>query len=90
MRWRAAGTEIVCVGFGLFFVFSVKQAPDRKMRNWRKSVQKPVVIMRDRLSIGTSNTSQVSTVQGSRNYFLLARLSIRATSTHTGTFGFSL
>lgn len=50
--------EIVCVAFGLFFVFSVKQAPDRKMRNFKKSVQKPVVVIGRRLSIASSKTSR--------------------------------
>ncbi|CAM9629075.1 unnamed protein product, partial [Hapterophycus canaliculatus] len=32
--------QFMVTGFGLFFVFSVKQAPDRKIRNFRKSVTK--------------------------------------------------
>lgn len=49
--------EFVVTGFGLFFVFSVKQAPDRKMRNFRKSVAKPAVIVNKRLSSISSRTS---------------------------------
>lgn len=36
-------TEFVVTGFGVFFVFAVKQAPDRKMRSFKKSIPKPAV-----------------------------------------------
>lgn len=51
--------QLVCVGFGLFFVFSEKQAPDRKMRNFEKTVKKPAVIIGRRLSATSSRSSQV-------------------------------
>lgn len=44
-------------GFGLFFVFSVKQAPDRKMRSFGKSVRKPVRVVQERLSILSARSS---------------------------------
>eukprot|EP00752_Nemacystus_decipiens_P002624 g2457.t1 len=42
--------QFVVTGFGLFFVFSVKQAPDLKIRNFKKTIAKPAVIVNRRLS----------------------------------------
>ncbi|CAN0057409.1 unnamed protein product [Scytosiphon promiscuus] len=50
--------QFVATGFGLFFVFAEKQSPDRKMRNFKKSVVKPAVVAHKRwssLSIRASN-----------------------------------
>ncbi|CAM9891659.1 unnamed protein product [Scytosiphon promiscuus] len=49
--------QFVVTGFGLFFVYSVKQSPDRKIRNFRKSVVKPGVVIQKRLSSLSSRTS---------------------------------
>ncbi|CAM9879744.1 unnamed protein product [Ectocarpus sp. 12 AP-2014] len=49
--------QFVVTGFGLFFVFSVKQSPDRKMRNFRKSVTKPASMVNKRLSTLSSRSS---------------------------------
>ncbi|CBJ30297.1 E3 ubiquitin-protein ligase, putative [Ectocarpus siliculosus] len=49
--------QFVVTGFGLFFVYSVKQSPDRKMRNFRKSVTKPASIVNKRLSTLGSRSS---------------------------------
>ncbi|CAN0019989.1 unnamed protein product [Scytosiphon promiscuus] len=49
--------QFVVVGFGLFFVFSEKQAPDKKMRNFKKSVAKPASIVNRRLSSFSSRGS---------------------------------
>ena len=49
-RLSSAAAEFVVTGFGLFFVFSVKQAPDLKIRNFKKSMVKPVVMVNRRLS----------------------------------------
>ena len=38
--------EFVVIGFGMFFVFSEKQAPDKKMRNFRKTVTKPASVVK--------------------------------------------
>ncbi|CBJ30298.1 similar to neural precursor cell expressed, developmentally down-regulated 4-like [Ectocarpus siliculosus] len=53
--------QFVVTGFGLFFVFSEKQSPDRKMRNFRKSIGKPAEFANKRLSI--LNTSSRSSNQ---------------------------
>ncbi|CAM9479217.1 unnamed protein product [Pylaiella littoralis] len=51
--------QFVVIAFGLFFVFSEKQAPDKKMRNFRKSVTKPVSIIGRRFSsVSRESTSQ--------------------------------
>lgn len=50
--------QIICVGFGAFFVFSVKQAPDRKLRNLEKSVRTPALLIGRRLSTTSSRISQ--------------------------------
>lgn len=57
MRRLNTATEFVVTGFGLFFVFSVKQAPDLKIRNFRKSIAKPAVIVNKRLSSLSGRTS---------------------------------
>ncbi|CAM9385471.1 unnamed protein product [Scytosiphon promiscuus] len=49
--------QFVVVGFGLFFVFSEKQAPDKKMRNFKKSVAKPATIVSRRFSSFSSRGS---------------------------------
>ncbi|CAN0024019.1 unnamed protein product, partial [Ectocarpus sp. 12 AP-2014] len=50
--------QFVVTGFGLFFVFSEKQSPDRKMRNFRKSIGKPAEFANKRLSsLNTSSRS---------------------------------
>ncbi|CAM9219098.1 unnamed protein product [Choristocarpus tenellus] len=40
--------DIICVGFGIFFVYSEKQKPDKKLRNWTKSVSKATEVIRGR------------------------------------------
>ncbi|CAB1105968.1 unnamed protein product [Ectocarpus sp. CCAP 1310/34] len=55
--FKDSAAEFVVTGFGLFFVFSVKQSPDRKMRNFRKSVTKPASIVNKRLSTLGSRSS---------------------------------
>lgn len=37
------------IGFGLLFVFSEKQLPDRKIRNFKKTMVKPVTVISLRL-----------------------------------------
>ncbi|CAM9891591.1 unnamed protein product [Scytosiphon promiscuus] len=49
--------QFVVTGFGLFFVFSEKQSPDRKMRNFRKSIAKPAIVVNNRLSFLSSRSS---------------------------------
>eukprot|EP00904_Undaria_pinnatifida_P011273 jgi/Undpi1/7276/HiC_scaffold_22.g09749.m1 len=49
--------QFVVIGFGIFFVFSEKQAPDRKMRNFYKTVAKPAVTINKRLSSISSRSS---------------------------------
>ncbi|CAM9275351.1 unnamed protein product [Ectocarpus fasciculatus] len=48
--------QFVVTGFGLFFVFSEKQSPDRKMRNFRKSIGKPAEVVNKRLSSLNANS----------------------------------
>ena len=50
--------EFVVIGFGTFFVFSEKQAPDRKMRIFYKTVAKPAAAFNKRLSSTSSSPSQ--------------------------------
>ncbi|CAN0142378.1 unnamed protein product [Pylaiella littoralis] len=51
--------QFVVIAFGLFFVFSEKQAPDKKIRNFRKSVAKPASIVGRRFSsVSRESTSQ--------------------------------
>lgn len=49
--------EFVVIAFGLFFVFSEKQPPDKKMRNFRKTVVKPASIVTRRFSSISSRGS---------------------------------
>ena len=49
--------EFVVIGFGMFFVFSEKQAPDKKMRNFRKTVTKPASVVTKRMSSTNSRGS---------------------------------
>ena len=53
--------EFVVIGFGLFFVFSEKQLPDKKMRNFRKTVVKPASIVNKRLSSVSSRGESIVT-----------------------------
>lgn len=46
--------EFVVIGFGLFFVFSEKQPPDKKIRNFKKTVAKPASLVTRRLSSASS------------------------------------
>lgn len=50
--------EFVVVGFGLFFVFAEKQAPEYKLRNFRKTVTKPITSAQrwSKISARTSST----------------------------------
>ncbi|CAM9296241.1 unnamed protein product, partial [Hapterophycus canaliculatus] len=49
--------QFVVVGFGLFFVFSEKQTPDKKIRNFKKSIIKPASIVGRHLSSVSSRGS---------------------------------
>lgn len=56
--------EIVSIIFGLFFVFSEKQIPGLKMRNFKKTMNKsvkPIRVVRDRLSVACSGKCEVRT-----------------------------
>ena len=51
-------SEFVVIAFGLFFVFSEKQPPGKKMRNFKKTVVKPASIVTRRFSsVSSAGTS---------------------------------
>ena len=45
------------IGFGLFFVFAEKQAPEFKLRNFKKTATKPMSIAHRLSSISSRNSS---------------------------------
>lgn len=55
--------EFVVIAFGLFFVFSEKQLPDKKIRNIRKTlIIKPASFISRRLSSSSTISVRASTI----------------------------
>ncbi|CAN0042092.1 unnamed protein product [Ascophyllum nodosum] len=60
--WTIIGTiggvwQFVVIAFGLFFVFAEKQAPEFKLRNFRKTATKPISIAHRLSTISSRNSS---------------------------------
>lgn len=54
---NASTKEYVVIGFGLFFVFREKQLPEYKLRNFKKTAQKPISAARRLSSISSKASS---------------------------------
>lgn len=72
----AVAKEYVVIGFGLFFVFREKQLPEYKLRNFKKTAQKPISAAR-RLS---SISSKASSTQVLCNHYPLTNKNTREQS----------
>ncbi|CAM9783741.1 unnamed protein product [Ectocarpus sp. 6 AP-2014] len=55
--------QFVVIAFGLFFVFSEKQLPDKKIRNFKKSVAKPASMVNRHLSSASSRDPTIPDVE---------------------------
>ncbi|CAM9509105.1 unnamed protein product [Ectocarpus fasciculatus] len=55
--------QFVVIAFGLFFVFSEKQLPDKKIRNFKKSVAKPASIVTRHLSSASSRDPTIQDIE---------------------------
>ncbi|CAB1103504.1 unnamed protein product [Ectocarpus sp. CCAP 1310/34] len=55
--------QFVVIAFGLFFVFSEKQLPDKKIRNFKKSVAKPASMVKRHLSSASSRDPTIPDVE---------------------------
>eukprot|EP00903_Cladosiphon_okamuranus_P010878 g10275.t1 len=53
--------QFVVIGFGMFFVFAEKQAPDKKMRNFRKTLAKPAIATRRFSSLSSRGSATQAT-----------------------------